>query len=230
MVLATVLHGLRDLARVTRDDVVLVHAASGGVGQAAIKYLQSLGATVIASASPRKHLFLRTEFGLDQVVNSRDPKSFYETVMKITAGRGVSVVLNSLAGESLMESVRCLAPQGRFVEIGKTDMLKGSNLGMNLLLNNISFFSCHLDLLPTPELIRLSKDAVGLLETGQLSAIKETTYPIASLENALQLMMTSSHVGKVCVAMNGKLDPSRGALPARAFSPDGVYLFTGAFG
>ncbi|KAJ3326960.1 hypothetical protein HDU76_012478 [Blyttiomyces sp. JEL0837] len=231
-VLATVLYGLRDLARVQPRDTVLVHAAAGGVGQAAIKYLQMVGAKIIGSASTKKHQFLKDMYGLDHVINSRDPKMFYSSIMEITKGAGVNVVLNSLSGEGLTESMKCLSPRGRFVEIGKVDILKDSKLGMNLILNNISLLSCHIDLLPISEQYRLLNDTKELLDSGHITPIDATCFPISKISDALRQMVTGSHVGKLCLDMNDSSLPTMAlqSLPASPFSEDGSYLFTGAFG
>ncbi|MEG3632149.1 zinc-binding dehydrogenase, partial [Streptomyces poriticola] len=96
-------------------DRVLVHAAAGGVGMAAVQVARLLGAEVFATASPGKHEVLR-DAGLDEahVASSRDTefaKRFPE----------MDVVLNSLAGEFVDASLQLLRSGGRFVELGKTD-------------------------------------------------------------------------------------------------------------
>jgi NADPH:quinone reductase-like Zn-dependent oxidoreductase len=119
VVFGTVLLGLRDLAKVKAGETVLIHGAAGGVGQAAIKFLQHLGATIIASCSKPKQPNLRELFGLELFIDSRAPELYYSEVMKLTKGAGVNVVLNSVSGKGLTESLRCLSHNGRFVEIGK---------------------------------------------------------------------------------------------------------------
>lgn len=108
-----------------RGESVLIHAGSGGVGQAAIAIALHAGCrvfTTVGTAEKREFL-LRRFPGLngDRVGNSRDT-SFEQLVLAGTDGRGVDLVLNSLAGEQLAASVRCLALNGRFLEIGKLDL------------------------------------------------------------------------------------------------------------
>ena len=116
-VFLTALYGLHDCAGLRAGDKVLIHAAAGGVGQAAIQLAQRVGAEVYATASPGKHAHLRAQ-GVEHVFNSRT-LDFADELMQATDGRGVNVVLNSLNGEHIPASLRCLAEGGRFVEIGK---------------------------------------------------------------------------------------------------------------
>ena len=112
---------LRHLARVERGERVLIHAGAGGVGQAAIQIAKLVGAEVFATAgSAEKRSFL-SALGVDHVLDSRS-LGFAEEIKHLTAGRGVDVVLNSLAGAFVDASVSVTAPGGRFVEIGKRDI------------------------------------------------------------------------------------------------------------
>lgn len=129
------------LARVQAGESVLIHAGAGGTGQAAIQVSQYLGATVYATVSSEtKKNVLVDVYGIpeDHIFYSRDT-SFAKGIMRATGGRGVDVVLNSLAGDSLVASWECIAPYGRFVEIGKRDILTNSNLPMFPFLKNASF-------------------------------------------------------------------------------------------
>ncbi|MCZ9338940.1 zinc-binding dehydrogenase, partial [Streptomyces sp. TRM76130] len=109
-------------ARVRAGESVLIHTATGGVGMAAIQLARHLGADVFATAGPGKHGVLR-ELGIpeDHIASSRS-LAFEQRFRDATGGRGVDVVLNSLAGEAIDASLRLLAPGGRFAEMGKTDI------------------------------------------------------------------------------------------------------------
>lgn len=113
-------------ARLSSEDTILIHAAAGGVGQAAIQIAQHIGATVYATVgSQAKKDHIVNTYGVpeDHIFNSRD-LSFAAGIKRMTNGKGVDVVLNSLAGEALRESWNCLAWFGRFVELGKKDISK----------------------------------------------------------------------------------------------------------
>jgi len=113
----TAYYGLEKLARLQPGQKVLIHAAAGGVGQAAVQWAQRCGAEGYATASPGKWAFLRG-MGVERVYNSRTLDSA-DAVLRDTEGRGVDVVLNSLNGEFIDASLRCLAEGGTFIEIGK---------------------------------------------------------------------------------------------------------------
>ena len=109
---------LGHLAGLRAGERVLIHAAAGGVGMAAVRLAQRAGAEVFATAgSPAKRALLR-ELGVAHVLDSRST-AFADEVLAATGGRGVDVVLNSLSGELIDASFRALARGGRFVEIGK---------------------------------------------------------------------------------------------------------------
>lgn len=147
---ATAYYALAVRGRMRRGEAVLVHAGTGGVGQAAIAIALHAGCTVFATVgTPDKRAFLRARFPAlpdENIGNSRDA-SFEQLVQRRTRGRGVDLVLNSLAGDKLLASVRCLAPGGRFLEIGKLDMSNNTGIGMSVFLKNTTFHGILLDAL-----------------------------------------------------------------------------------
>ncbi|KFY19775.1 hypothetical protein V493_07834, partial [Pseudogymnoascus sp. VKM F-4281 (FW-2241)] len=132
IIYVTAYYALVHLARMQAGESVLIHAAAGGVGQAAIQLAQRLGAEVYVTVGTlEKKAHIMSLFGIpaDRIFSSRDV-SFEAGVKRVTDGKGVDVVLNSLAGESLRASWRCVAPFGRFVELGKRDIEAGGRLDM----------------------------------------------------------------------------------------------------
>ena len=113
----TAYYGLDKLAGLKRGERVLIHAAAGGVGLAAVQIARHLGAEVFATASPGKWDYLRS-IGVNHVMNSRT-LDFADEVLAATDGAGVDVVLNSIAGAAVEKSFAALKSGGRFVEIGK---------------------------------------------------------------------------------------------------------------
>ena len=119
IVYCTVELGLRDLACLKKDETILIHAAAGGVGLAAIQFAQQVGARVIASASEGKHALLRS-MGVELITSSRDSSQFELDIKRIISDIGkIDVVLNSLSDDFIPLSLDSLGPCGRFVEIGK---------------------------------------------------------------------------------------------------------------
>ena len=114
---------LIDRGRLQAGERILIHAAAGGVGLAAVKIAQSLGAEVFATAgTDEKREFLRS-LGIVHVMNSRT-LDFAQEVMQRTAGEGVDVVLNSLGGEFINAGLAVLRRYGRFLELGKRDIFQ----------------------------------------------------------------------------------------------------------
>ncbi|KAI9644356.1 hypothetical protein NHQ30_007713 [Ciborinia camelliae] len=129
------------VARLQSHKNILIHTAAGGTGQAATQVAKLIGATIFATVgSQSKNKILVEEYQLpeEHIFYSRDV-SFAKGIKRLTDGRGVDVVLNSLVGDSLMASWECIAPFGRFVEIVKKDIMANSNLPMSLFAKNASF-------------------------------------------------------------------------------------------
>ncbi|WP_199579587.1 zinc-binding dehydrogenase, partial [Streptomyces sp. CRB46] len=118
----TAYYGLRDLARLEAGESVLVHAAAGGVGMAAVQLARHWGAEVYGTAGEHKRALLRADGWDDSHLASSRDLGFEDRFRAAGGGRGVDVVLNSLAGDFVDASLRLLAPGGRLVEMGKTDV------------------------------------------------------------------------------------------------------------
>lgn len=133
--------GLVSRARLRRGETALIHSGAGGVGQAAIQICQHLGVevyTTVGSVAKKDLLMERYRIPGDHIFNSRDG-NFAQGVMRMTKRRGVDVVLNSLSGEFLRQSWHCLADFGRFIEIGKRDLLGNTGLDMQPFLRGVSY-------------------------------------------------------------------------------------------
>nr|AKG25413.1 putative polyketide synthase [Hematodinium sp. SG-2015] len=218
-VFGTAYYALKDVARLRKSDVVLIHSALGGVGQAALQVCRHLGATVIASAGTiEKRARLKQEFaanaqwgGVVHVIDSRAPEQFKKEIMQATNNRGVDVVLNSLSGRGLIESLRCCSPLARFLEIGKKDMWSdpaqttdGGALPLELLQRNISFHSVQMDLLfddsPTRASIVL-RECIDALVAGHFVPLESSLFAADKAQNAFNLLAKGKHMGKVLVRM-----------------------------
>jgi NADPH:quinone reductase-like Zn-dependent oxidoreductase len=144
----TVVYALLDIGRLGKErKTVLIHSACGGVGLAAIQVCQMMGAEIFATVgNEQKKEHLVNNYGIPRthIFSSRD-SSFYEGVMRETAGVGVDLVLNSLFGELLHESWRCVARNGAFLELGKRDLVGSGKLDMRHFLDNRSY--CGVDML-----------------------------------------------------------------------------------
>ncbi|SOC04301.1 NADPH:quinone reductase-like Zn-dependent oxidoreductase [Rhodobacter sp. JA431] len=196
---ATAWEALTRVAHLQAGEWVLVHGGAGGVGLAAIQVARLLGARVIASASSPERRALAKASGAEVVVDSRDP-DFARAVRASTDGCGVDVVLNSLSGAMMQASVGCLAPFGRFVELGKRDFLERTRLNLSPFAAGLSYHSFDLDrrLARDPQGVRASLCAViSALEEGRLRPLPVTTWPATDIAGAIRHMLAAHHVGKI---------------------------------
>ena len=194
-VFATAYHGLVELAGLRPGETVLVHAAAGGVGMAAMQVARQLGAEVFATASLGKHDVLR-QMGFDEahVASSRDPG--FETAFRdATGGRGVDVVLNSLAGELTDASLRLLAPGGRFIELGKTDARDPA-----AVRPDVSYRVLDLSQASPGQVGGLLGRVLPLFASGALRPLPLRCWPAARAAQALRWFSQATGTGKNVLA------------------------------
>jgi NADPH:quinone reductase-like Zn-dependent oxidoreductase len=211
VVYCTVMYALVDIANVRAGETVLIHVAAGGVGQAAIMLCQHLGAEILVTVGTLvKKNFLMETYGIaEQNMFFSRNASFAEQVMARTKGRGVDVILNSLAGEQLRHSWNCIAPFGRFLEIGKRDMALNTRLEMNPFFRNVIFASIDLILIRDQRigiLQRLLGETCKLLEEGCIKPVQPIhTVSFADIEGAFRKLQNGQEYGKF-VAVPNELD------------------------
>ncbi|KAK3991082.1 putative polyketide synthase [Cladorrhinum sp. PSN332] len=228
---------LYDNARLQKNETVLIHSATGGVGQAAVMLAQRAGAKVFVTVgSEEKRNFVKKQFGIPDhhIFSSRDA-SFASGVMEVTQGRGVDVVLNSLAGVLLQESFNCLAPFGRFVELGKRDLELNNSLAMEAFTRAVTFSS--VDVIALGELKRLEanrilKDVVRLVAEKEVGAVFPiSVYPLKDMEKAFRLMQAGKHMGKIVLSVaSDMLVPAMPQSTGAKLRGDASYLVVGGFG
>ncbi len=230
----TAWYGLHDLARIKAGDRVLIHSATGGVGQAAIAIARAAGAEIFATAgSPQRRELLRN-WGIEHVYHSRSIE-FAEQIRRDTAGYGVDIVLNSLTGAAQRAGLELLAIGGRFVEIGKVDVFGNTRLGLLPFHRNLNFF--YLDLVMT--VLNNTEQMTELLDTvytrigdGSLPLPQSTRYPLAEAATALRVMAAAEHTGKLVLDVP-RVGSSTAVLPPEqvpVFRDDGSYIITGGLG
>ncbi|MGW0916946.1 SDR family NAD(P)-dependent oxidoreductase [Streptomyces sp. NPDC002784] len=227
---STVHYSLEHLARLRAGETVLVHGGAGGVGLAVLQFAAQRGARVIATAGSESKRDLLRVLGVQHVLDSRN-LDFAHQITHLTNGRGVDVVVNSLAGEALSRSLELLAPGGRFIELGKRDILENNPLSLRPFNDNLAFFGVDLTTLTQqPEVGRLLTQQVDEhVQTGNYCPLLHSVYPAARVDDAFELMQHSRHIGKVVVAFD-PLDepPAVEPVPQQLqLDPEGTYLVTG---
>ncbi|EIV94778.1 Zn-dependent oxidoreductase, NADPH:quinone reductase [Frankia sp. QA3] len=202
----TAYHGLAGLARLRRGESLLVHAATGGVGQAAVQLARHWGVEVFGTASPAKWPVLRGQ-GLDDThIASSRTLDFADSIRAATGGRGVDAVLNSLAGPFTDASLRLLAPGGRFIEMGKTDLRDPAAVAADLHGGSYQAFDLF-DVDPA-RIGEMLADLADLFTRGALRPLPTTSWDVRHAPQALRQLSLARHTGKLVLTLPAPLDPA----------------------
>ncbi|MBN3454289.1 type I polyketide synthase [Mycobacterium sp. DSM 3803] len=231
---ATAWYSLHNLARISARDKVLIHSATGGVGQAAIAIARAAGAEIFATAGSPKRRELLRGMGITHVYDSRTT-DFADQIRRDTDGYGVDIVLNSLPGAAQRAGLELLSFGGRFVEIGKRDIYGDTRLGLFPFRRNLAFYAVDLALLTLtdPNTVRdLLTTVYEQIADGVLPVPETTHFPLADGATAIRVMGGAEHTGKLVLDI-----PRSGHGPAvvppseaKPFRPDGAYVVTGGLG
>ncbi|OLP03100.1 polyketide synthase [Mycolicibacterium porcinum] len=231
---ATAWYALRDLARISAQDKVLIHSATGGLGLAAIAIAREAGAEVFATAgSPERRQLLR-DMGIKYVYDSRT-LSFADEIRRDTNGYGVDVVLNSLTGSAQRAGLELLAFGGRFVETGVADLRGDASLTPAMIREGLSFHAVDLSALSQrrPDVVRrLLETVFGRIADGALPLPQIKTYRFTEWAPAMELMSAAGHTGKLVLEVPESGTHTAVVPPehAPAFRADGAYVITGGLG
>ncbi|XP_077295534.1 fatty acid synthase-like [Arctopsyche grandis] len=215
---STVLYALMMVAHMQPGESVLIHAGTGGVGQAAINVCLYYGCKVYTTVgTPEKRAAIKRLYPQltdDCIGNSRDT-SFEEMIMYQTEGKGVDIVLNSLADDKLQASIRCLGKKGRFLEIGKFDIVNNTNIGMQFLLKDASIHGIMLDFLfekvsnSRRELNNLVYEGI---KNGSVKPLCRVIFNKDEIEKCFRYMAGGKHMGKVLIKIRDE-EPDKNAKP-----------------
>ncbi|MEE8155552.1 MAG: SDR family NAD(P)-dependent oxidoreductase [Phycisphaerales bacterium] len=227
VVFLTAYYALHELARIRPGDRILVHAAAGGVGLAAVQIAHRIGAEVFGTAgSEEKRQFLR-DLGIRHVFDSRSLE-FDEDLRSATDGVGVDVVLNSLSGEYIPKSLSVLADGGRFIEIGKIDTWTQEQVSEFRSDVRYSVFALdELVMKNTAEVARRLSDLMELFAAGELKPLPQTVFPIHKAKAAFRYMAQAKHIGKIILDHEGGVEDDNASVALR---DDVTYLITGGLG
>jgi acyl transferase domain-containing protein/NAD(P)-dependent dehydrogenase (short-subunit alcohol dehydrogenase family)/acyl carrier protein len=228
----TAYYSLAHVARLQKGERVLIHAAAGGVGLAAIQWARHAGAEIIATAGSEAKRDYLASLGLSRVSDSRSGR-FVDDVLAWTNGEGVDVVLSSLSGEFIEKSFELLRDHGRFVELGKRDYLANSKLGLRPFLRNLSFSLVDLlgMLKKRPETVKkLLLEVMSHVEHGILQPLPFEAVSIAEAESAFRTMAQGRHTGKLVLAIEDQPVQIRAKRRSQIIHPDRTHLVTGGLG
>ncbi len=219
---ATAHFALNHLGRLGPDDVVLIHSAAGGVGSAACTLARRAGARIIATAgTDAKREYLRKN-GIADVFDSRSP-SFVEGVLAATDGRGVDVLLNSLADELVDRSFDVMAHGGRFLEMGKRGIWTPKQvaaLDRDVEYHLIDLGQTYVENRALFQ--RVFDEVMEALADGEIGPLPVECFRVEDAKDAFRHMATGRHVGKI-VLQHRLMDD----MPLPPFRSDGCYVITG---
>lgn len=232
LVFVTAQYALVHQARLAPGERVLIHAATGGVGLAAVQIARRIGAEIFATAgSPEKRAHLQS-LGIAHVMDSRS-LAFADEILAATGGEGVDVVLNSLAGDAIPRGLSILRAYGRFLELGKRDIFADASIGLLPFDRNLAFCSIALEKMcvDRPAYVgQMLQEIADLLERRELAPIPCTARDLAEAEQAFRQLAQARHIGKLVLTV---AQPSYRVAPARrrrVCRPDATYVITGGLG
>lgn len=253
IVYVTLYYGLFIRGNLRQGESILIHAGSGGVGQGAISICLALGCKVFTTVgSQAKKDFLLKKFpqlNEKYIGNSRDV-SFEELILTETDGRGVDMVLNSLSDDKLQASIRCLADFGRFIEIGKYDIMQNNPLNITDMGRNKSFhavcvahleyYAAHGSASSIAMCTRLRKLVQDGIDSGAVQPLDYHVFDKHQGEDAFRFMATGKHTGKVVIKIRDEEMPVQTKIKASpviinatkqtVFHPAKSYIITGGLG
>ncbi|MFE1327350.1 SDR family NAD(P)-dependent oxidoreductase [Streptomyces sp. NPDC058741] len=197
-------YAFTDLGPLRAGDKVLVHAAAGGVGQAALQLTRHAGCELYGTASPGKWPVLR-DLGLpeDRIASSRDT-GFAEKWLSLTGGTGVDVVLNALTEEFVDASLRLLPRGGRFLEMGKTDVRDADEIAA--AYPGVHYRAFDLIESGADRVQEMLCELVALLEQGAVTPLRYSAFDVREAPSAFRLMAQGRTVGKLVLTVPQSLD------------------------
>ncbi|KAI1826121.1 reducing type I polyketide synthase 10 [Xylaria intraflava] len=240
VVYSTALYALHYRARIQAGESILIHSGAGGVGIAAIEMALAAGAEVFTTVSTdEKRDYLTRSFGIkpSNIFSSRDT-SFLEGILAATAGRGVDVVLNSLTGDQLHATWKCVAEFGRFVEIGKVDLSTAGRLEMDQFLKNTTFTAFDLSHLYYNKHQHsmwqsLLSQVMDLYHQGKIArSVPLKVFDISKVADAFRQFALRSRIGKIAINLenvDSRIKVQRQKYMA-SFNPEKSYVMIGCLG
>ena len=242
----TLWYGLIQKARLVRGESVLIHSGTGGVGQSAINICKHYNCDIyVTVGNDEKKSYIVKEYGIPEqnIFSSRDLDFKYK-IMKLTKGNGVDIVINSLTGEKLDASYSVLARSGRFVEIGKYDMVMNKQIGMFSFLKDISFISVAVDVVIVMKPKLIEEFYTWMHENSNNGCVKpynKNVFGVNEADKAFRYMTTGKHIGKIVIKIRDeenntgpitRINPAQPIMVTRTtyFNPNKVYIITGGLG
>ncbi|RDI46437.1 type I polyketide synthase [Nocardia mexicana] len=204
IVFATAYYALVDLAAARAGESLLVHAATGGVGMAAVQLARHLGLDLYVTASPGKWQTLRANGFQDGRIGNTRTTAFAAEFLEATGGRGVDIVLDSLAGDKVDASLELLPRGGRFIEMGLTDLRDPDEIAARypgVRYRNFLLMEAGPD-----RLRAILSELRSLFESGVLQPLPVTSWDVRRAPEAFRHLSQARHIGKYVLTVPRPLD------------------------
>jgi putative PIG3 family NAD(P)H quinone oxidoreductase len=202
----TVWNNVFDRGRLAAGEWILLHGGTSGIGLTAIQLAKQFGARVIATAGSAEKVAFCRDIGADEAIDYKT-QDFVAEVTRITAKRGVDIVLDTIGGDYIPRNLRCLATDGRLVMIG---FLQGSKADIDfrfLMVKRQTITGSTLRASPFERKVVLAKaleaNVWPLYEAGRLRTVTHAVFPIENAAKAHALMESSAHIGKILLEVGG---------------------------
>lgn len=199
----TAYYSLCTIGNLQKGESVLIHSAAGALGQAAVALARHIGAIIFVTVgSSKKKSFMMSNFDIpEENIFSSRLTNFSRGIKRLTGDKGVDVILNSLAADTVRESCTCIGKFGRFIEVGKRDASVNGRLDMEMFGRHVMFAAVDLALIYT-EKPRLFKEllscVVELVAQKKVDTIRPVEVkPLEQIEAAYRLMQSGKHMGKI---------------------------------
>ena len=239
LVFMSAIYAFEHVMRLKKSDRVLIQSASGGLGLAAIQIARNRGAEIFATVgNSDKVSFLTDSVGIptDHIFPSRDPENLARVAKAIGNG-GFDVILSTVAGgDSMYQSLKALAPMGHFIDVGRVDVLKSKQLGLELFQKNANFSSFDLNAVVDNDAelgSQLMETVNELYQTDRITPIRPfSVFDVSELDQGLLSFSQGTHVGKLAVSFQNSNSTVKLLRQPRSatFDPEARYVITGGFG
>ena len=231
----TAYYALVEIGQLQKSDRILIHSAAGGVGQAAIQIAQTIGAEIFATASTPKWATLHQQ-GIEHLFNSRT-LTFASEILQQTQGKGITIVLNSFSGEAIEKTLSTLAPNARFIEIGKAGILSPTEMSQRRPDINYKIVDLLKLTKNNPQRIQsMLQHLAQTFQQGQLRPLPHQTFSAEQTTTAFRTMQQGKHIGKLIITppaspdQKATQDTTQTTEKQTLIKPNATYLITGGTG
>lgn len=193
-------------AQLKKDESILIQTATGSLGLTMVQLAKEIGSHIIATASTKEKLEYLRNLGVTDVINYKT-QNFEEEVKRLTEGRGVDVVLNTLGGDNIEKGIRCLAKRGRYIEVAVTALKASKKIDISSLVENQSFISLDLRKLGLEDkkyFDKLWEDFINLVKKEIVKPVISKVFHFDQIKEAYHYLENRNNIGKVVITIPSK--------------------------